>query len=221
LFNEDLAIAKLTPPVHKDDFKPLAKELKVFFDEVHQVSVTEILPCPLGDAYVHFGSPLVRERFLGPTFTFGCYQLHFVKHDEAENARSFELDREAWVTLLGCPKDLRTSQIIAKSVSTFGIIVNWDDFGSLARVVVKVYLNDDRKIPDSVKVNAGLPTKGRSWTVPCYVLKKNNVQEMPNEEAYVTVGPLHPFPTLAPCCSGLVPMQTLVQALLTPMQIPI
>ena len=89
LFNEDLAIAKLTLLVHKDDFKPLAKELKVFFDEVHQVSVTEILPCPLGDAYVHFGSPLVRERFLGPTFTFGCYQLHFVKHDEAKKCLIF------------------------------------------------------------------------------------------------------------------------------------
>ena len=175
LFNEDLAIAKLTPPVHKDDFKLLTKELKVFFEEVHQVSVADILPCPLGDAYVRFGSPLDRERFLGPSFTFGCYQLYFVKHDEAKNARSFELDREAWVLLLGFLEDLCTSQIIAKSVSTFGIMVNWDDYASLARVVVKVYLNDDRKILDLVKVNAGLPTKGRSWTVPCYVLKKNNV----------------------------------------------
>lgn len=71
--------------------------------------------------------------------------------------------------------------------------------------MVKVYLNNDRKILDSVKVNAGLPTKGKSWTVPCYVLKKTNVQEMSDEEAYVTVGPLHPFPTLAPYWSGPVP----------------
>ena len=74
----------------------------------------------------------------------------FLKHDEAQNARSFELDREAWVLLLGFLEDLCTSQIIAKSVSTFGIMVNWDDYASLARVVVKVYLNDDRKILDSV-----------------------------------------------------------------------
>jgi hypothetical protein len=39
-------------------------------------------------------------------------------------------------------------------------------------VVAKVYLNNDAKIPDSVKVNAGLPQKGRSWTLPCYVLKR-------------------------------------------------
>lgn len=123
-FNEDLAIAKLTPPVNKEDFKQLAKELKVFFEDVHQVSVADIQPCPFGEAYVCFGSALDRERFLGPSFTFGNYQLHFVKHDEAENARSFDLDREAWVLIVGFPKDLHTSQIIAKSVSTFGIMVN-------------------------------------------------------------------------------------------------
>lgn len=205
LFNEDLAIAKLTPPVHKDDFKFIAKELKVFFEGVHQVSVVDIKPCPLGDAFVRFGSALDREQFLGPSFTFGSYQLHFVKHDEAKNARSFELDREAWVLMVGFPEDLRTSPIIAKSASTFGIMVNWDDYASLARVVVKVYLNNDRKIPDSVKVNVGVPTKGKSWTVPCYVLKKANVRLMPDEEAFVTAGPLHPIPTLAPRWIGPVP----------------
>ena len=62
----------------------------------------------------------------------------------------------------------------------------------MARVVAKVYLNDDAKIPDSVKVNAGLSQKGRSWTVPCFILKKQNVTELQDEEAFVTVGPLHP-----------------------------
>ena len=38
-------------------------------------------------------------------------------------------------------------------------MVHWHDSLSLARVIVKVYLNDDGKIPDSVKVNAGLPVK--------------------------------------------------------------
>lgn len=47
-----------------------------------------------------------------------------MKHDEVENARSFELDREAWVLRVGLPEDLRTSKIVAKSMSTFGIMVN-------------------------------------------------------------------------------------------------
>jgi len=77
-------------------------------------------------------------------------------------------------------------------------MVHWHDSLSLARVIVKVYLNDDGKIPDSVKVNAGLPSKGISWTVPIFVLKKKNVLELPDEEAYVTTGPLHPMPPQPP-----------------------
>ena len=69
LCNEDLAIIKLNPPVDKRDFKDLAKELRTFFHEVHQVRTTEILPCALGDAYVRFLCPLDRERFLGPIFS--------------------------------------------------------------------------------------------------------------------------------------------------------
>lgn len=40
-------------------------------------------------------STLDRERFLGPVFYFGTYSMSVVKHDEAENARSFDLDHEA------------------------------------------------------------------------------------------------------------------------------
>lgn len=107
--------------------------------------------------------------------------------------------------LVAFPEDLKDSVGVAKAVSGFGIMVDWHENNNLARVVVKVYLNDDAKIPDSVKVNAGLPQKGRSWTVPCYVLKKQNVAELQDEEAFVTVGPLHPVPPQAPHWMGLVP----------------
>ena len=100
-----------------------------------------------------------------------------IKHDEAENARAFDLDREAWVMLVGFLEDLRNA-------------------------AVKVYLNDDAKIPDSVKVNAGLPNNGRSWTVSVFVLKKKSVPELPDEEAVVTQGPLHPMPVQAPRWTG-------------------
>jgi hypothetical protein len=95
--------------------------------------------------------------------------------------------------MLGFPEDLRCDAIIAKSVSNFGIMEVWHESFSLARILVKVYLNDDRKIPASVKVNVGLPNRGKSWTVPMYTLEKN-ATELPNEEAFVTLGPLHPIP---------------------------
>jgi len=49
--------------------------------------------------------------------------MKVVKHDEVENARSFDLDREAWVMLVGFPEDLKNAVVIAKAVSGFGILV--------------------------------------------------------------------------------------------------
>lgn len=157
LYNEDLAIVRMQPPVHKDDFGELKAVLRTFFHKIHQVRTAEIQPCALGDAYVRFNSALERERFLGPVFHFGSYAMSVIKHEKGENARSFDLDREAWVLLVGFPKDLKNSVGIAKAVSGFGILMHWHEPDNLARVDAKVYLNDDAKIPDSVKVNAGLP----------------------------------------------------------------
>lgn len=83
--------------------------------------------------------------------------MSVIKHDEGENARSFDLDRVALVMLVGFLEDLKNAVVIEKAMLGFGIVVYWHDAENLVRVVVKVYLNDDAKIPDLVKVNAGLP----------------------------------------------------------------
>jgi hypothetical protein len=128
-----------------------------------------------------------------------------VKHDAGDNAHSFDLDCEAWVLLVAFPEDLKNSAMIAKAMSGFGRMVDWHEMDNLARVGVKVYQNNDAKILDSVKVNAGLPQKGRSWTVPCFILKRQGVLELMDEEAFVTVGPLHPRPPQPPRWMGPVP----------------
>lgn len=155
--------------------------------------------------YVRFQCPLDRERFLGPIFRFGDYALFVQKHDAGDNARSFDLDCEAWVMLMAFPEDLKNSATIAKAVSGFGIMVDWHEMENVAHVVVKVYLNDDAKIPSSVKVNASLPQKGQSWTYACYVVKRQGVAELKDEEAYVTEGPLHPLPPQPPRWRGPIP----------------
>lgn len=198
----------------------MALALRSFFQDIHQVHVSDVQPCPLGTAYVRFSSALERERFLGPVFSLGDYSVTVVKHHEANNARTFDLEREAWVMLVGFAEDLRYFSIIAKAVSSFGIMVHWHEAESLARVVVKVYLNDDAKIPDSMKVNAGVPKKGRSYTVPCFILKKK-ISEPHDEEAFVTIGPLHPCPPQPPRWMGTAPRLLLPQLLplqMVPMQ---
>ena len=77
----------------------------------------------MGDAYVCFNSALEREMFLGPDFSFGCYTMSVHKHDEGDNARSFDLDRETWIMLVGFPEDMKNGIVIAKAVSGFGILV--------------------------------------------------------------------------------------------------
>lgn len=121
-----------------------------------------------------------------------------IKHDEGDNACSFDLDHEAWVMLVGFPEDLKNGVTIPKVVSGFGILVYWHETTNLARVVAKVYLNPNAKIPGSAKVNAGLPQRGRSWTLPCFVLKQKAMTLPREEEAYVTLGLLHPVPPQAP-----------------------
>jgi hypothetical protein len=205
MYNEDLAIVKMQSSVNKEDFEELKTALRTFFHDIHQVRTAEIQPCALGDAYVRINSSLDRERFLGLVFCFGQYAMSVIKHDEEENVRSFDLDREAWVMLVGFPEELKNSASIAKAVSSFRIMVHWHEPKNLARVVVKIYLNDDAKILASVKANAGVPPKGRSWTFPYYVLKRQNVPVLQDEEAFVTTGPLHPLPPQAPRWMGPVP----------------
>jgi hypothetical protein len=53
--------------------------------------------------------------------------LHFIPHDEAENARAFAIDREAMILILAYPEDLRYTQHVARAVSQFGILMGWDD----------------------------------------------------------------------------------------------
>jgi hypothetical protein len=137
-----------------------------------------------------------RERFLGPVFGFGNYSMRIIKHDEGDNARTFDLDREAWVMMLAFPKDLCSGPIIARAVSGFGILVDWHNTSTLSRVMAKVYLNNDALIPDSVKVNVGLLGKGCSWTVPIFSVKRKTVTEPPEEIAYDLEGPFHPLLTL-------------------------
>jgi len=53
------------------------------------------------------------------------------------------------VLLVGFLEDLKNSIGIAKAVYGFGVLVHWHEPDNLARVVAKVYLNDDTKISNS------------------------------------------------------------------------
>nr|CAB3480194.1 unnamed protein product [Digitaria exilis] len=85
-YNEDLAIAFLLPAVAKEDLQELAEAIKSYFRQELGVRLNEVQPSPIGDAFMRFGSPIERERFLDRVIQFGHgYTLRFIKHDEGNH----------------------------------------------------------------------------------------------------------------------------------------
>ncbi|CAN6248991.1 unnamed protein product [Urochloa humidicola] len=194
-FNEDLAIAFFTPAVAKQDFDPMAAALKDFFAVSMGVHLAQVQPSPIGDAFVRFHSPVERERFLGRIIQFSPeYQLSFIKHDAGINVRGRDLDREAWLMVMMFPEDARNNSAISKALAGFGLLRYWYDTDNHARIVVKVHLHDDAEIPHDIVVSAGLPPRVRSWTCPVYILKRNGVTVLGDEDFFPPNGPLHPVP---------------------------
>nr|CAB3484103.1 unnamed protein product [Digitaria exilis] len=155
--NEDLAVAFLLPAMAKEDFRELVEALKHLFAQDQPVHLLAVQLSPIDDAYVWFGSPVERERFLDRVIQFGHgYTLWFIKHDEGLHVREHPLDREVWLMMMLFPNDARTNSAIAKAVAGFGLLRYWYDSTNNARVICKVHQNDDARIPDDVLMLAFL-----------------------------------------------------------------
>ncbi|CAN6371676.1 unnamed protein product [Urochloa humidicola] len=193
-YNEDLAIAFFTPAVSKKDFVPMAAALKDFFTFNMSVRLAEVQPSPIGDAFVRFHSPVERERFLGKVIQFSPdYQLHLIKHDEGTNVRERDLDREAWLMVMMFPSDARSNNAISKALAGFGLLRYWFDTDINAIIVVKVHLHDEAEIPHDIVVSEGLAPKIRSWTCPVFVLKRQGIPALGDEDFFPPEGPVHPL----------------------------
>ncbi|KAF8748660.1 hypothetical protein HU200_012880 [Digitaria exilis] len=156
----------------------------------------EVQPSPIGDAFVRFGSPVERERFLDQIIQFGHgYTLRFIKNNEGLHVREHMLDREVWLMLMLFPNDARNNSALAK----------WYDSTNNARVVCKVHLHDDARIPDDVVVSAGIHPRFRSWTCPVFVLKRKDAENLGGEDAFPPNdgGIAHPFPPPVPRWMGM------------------
>ncbi|KAF8714080.1 hypothetical protein HU200_028079 [Digitaria exilis] len=170
------------------------------------VRLNEVQPSPIGDAFVRFGSPVERERFLDRVIQFGHgYTLRFIKHDEGDHVRLHDLDREVWVMLMLFPNDARNNTALSKAVAGFGLLRYWYDSTNNARVVCKILLHDEAKIPDDVVVSVGLEPRVRTWTCPVYVLKRKGVQIPGDEDVFPPPdgGLAHPFPPPPPRWMGM------------------
>lgn len=140
----------------------------------------------------------LRERFWDQIFQFSLkYQLYFAKHDEGRNARFHDLDGGDWIMLMAFPEDARNNSAIVKAVSGFGLLHYWHDTNNIERVVARILLHDDAKIPQDVTVDVGLPPHIRTWTFPVFILKKKGATMLADEDLVLPKGLLHPLPNVA------------------------
>ncbi|CAN6373518.1 unnamed protein product [Urochloa humidicola] len=201
--NEDLAIAVTEPKIAKEDFWPFARELRRFLLDNH-VRDPEIQQCPMGEAFVRFDSPMQRESFIiGGPRQLDDYQISFVRHDEGPNMTDLELDRTAWLMLLYFPPDAKNMlSLVDKSLSGFAQLLHIHISTTVSRLIVKVLINKDADVPDSITVSVGTQPKVRSWTVPIYLLSATDIVLGGDEAPLPADGPTHPLPHPAPGWMG-------------------
>jgi hypothetical protein len=145
---ENVAIAHFFPRVAKDDFRQMARALRLHLLTDYSIGNLDIQPCPFGEAFVGFNSPLERRWFLdGPRLYLDGYSVRFEKHDEGANARCLELDREVWLMLLRFPLDARSTSAIAKAVSGFALLRHIHESNVMSRVIIIVSMHADSQVP--------------------------------------------------------------------------
>ncbi|CAL4979205.1 unnamed protein product [Urochloa decumbens] len=177
--NEDLAIAITEPRVAVEDFWPFARELRRFLLDNQ------------------------RESFvLGGPFPFNEYQIRFIHHDEGPNMKDLELDRSVWLLLLCFPSDAKNLfSLVDKSLPGFGQLLHVHRSSNESRLVVRVLVNKDADVPDSVTLSVGTYPRVRTWTVPVFVLSATDVI-LGGDEEPLPDGPTHPLPNPAPGWMG-------------------
>lgn len=173
--NENLAIAHLVPLVAKVDFGPMACALHQYLVD-QGVHAPEIQPCPIGDAFVQFSSPLERQGFLqGPSRHFGHYHLSFIKHDVGVNVHYFIMDREVWLMLVCYPTDGRSLSLVGKAICGFSQFQHLHPSMTVARIIVKALVNREQDIPDDFVVSMGEGQSTRTFIVPIYILTAQDI----------------------------------------------
>jgi hypothetical protein len=133
---------------------------------------------------------------------FDGYTITFAKHDEAENAREYDLDHEVWLMLLGYLLYARSTSAIAKAVFGFGMLRHVHESEVMARVVIKACMNAESQVPPSVAVCVGEGPWICTWTILVFILSTSSTTTLAHEDEFCPFHLLHPLPPQAPHWMG-------------------
>lgn len=105
--------------------------------------------------------------------------------------------------LMCYPLDGRSLHAVAKSISSFALLKHMHEPKVLSCLIVKAVLHDDRRIPPDVVVLLGSGPATKTWTVPVFLISRQDVVIPQDEQPVPPDGLAHPIPPEAPGWAGL------------------
>ncbi|TVU39446.1 hypothetical protein EJB05_12866, partial [Eragrostis curvula] len=185
LRHEDIAIVTIDPmPQGEALFGNIRNVLLEFLVDYKRLSIKDIQPCHLGQAYVRFTNIHDRDNMVetGP-HPYGNVEFRFVRHNEGRNRRAVNFNRECWLMLLGFPLDYWHQHYIENAITSFGRLTGWhNDPSNLARLLIRARVTELEDVPEFIVLTEGEGFQGFSWTIQVEILQQNMIGELPADE---------------------------------------
>ena len=191
LRNENLAIVTISPLPGNPLYFPAVEEVVREFCINRRVRISEVQPCPLGQAFVRFERDIDRDRLvLESPHSFDGVDFSFVRHNQARNWRRVYFNHECWLMLMGLPQDYWDQDFIETVLGPCAKVLDWgNDPGNLARMLVRARVTDLEALPHFSIFSDGIGHESNSWTVQIEILQNENLGLGPQEEEHVPAPP--------------------------------
>lgn len=116
---------------------------------------------------------------------YGNGSISFIPHNRAWNNRTAMMTHKVWLMLLGLNLDLWTQPLVEKAVSSFGLLLIWEeDHYSQARALVRVRVSSLEDIPWFFVFTEGTHFESDCWAVQCEILQGHMLGAAPQDEDF-------------------------------------
>jgi hypothetical protein len=143
----------------------------------------------LGQALVRFENIFDHDMLVNNNLhPYGGVNFHVVLYNATRNWRVVQFNQECWLMLIGFPLDYWNTDSIQNALASFGRMIMWEnDREHLARLMVRVRVNDLREVPYFLVGTEAEGFQGESWTVQVEIVEQELIGALPADEEHVPV----------------------------------